>query len=50
MEQKLRQLATSSFTISDFIKTKESETNYKNLSMSIGSLADELQKNVRTRY
>jgi len=42
MEQKLRQLNQNAYQMSDFIKTKESETNYKSMAMNISGLADEL--------
>ncbi|KAG1670889.1 hypothetical protein FOA52_000391 [Chlamydomonas sp. UWO 241] len=39
LEQKLRQATASGFAMSEFIKTKESETNYKGLTMAIGGVA-----------
>lgn len=41
-ETKLRRLLTEQYEKDDFIKTKESETNYKSLSLQLGQLADEL--------
>lgn len=50
MEQKLRQVLQTSYTMSDFIKTRESETNYKGLAMNINSFADELNGLNKTRF
>jgi intraflagellar transport protein 74 len=41
-EAKLRKLMSDQHQMDDFIKSKESETNYKSLALQIGSLADEL--------
>ncbi len=50
MEQKLRQVTQTSFTMSDAIKTKESETNYKGLAISISDFTDELNGLMKTRF
>jgi hypothetical protein len=50
MEQKLRQVTQASFTMSDAIKTKESETNYKGLALNISDFADELNGLMKTRF
>jgi hypothetical protein len=50
VEQKLRQVTQTTFTMSDFIKTRESETNYKGLAMNISSFVDELNGLHKTRY
>ena len=50
VEQKLRQVTQTTYTMSDYIKTKESETNYKGLAMNISSFVDELNGLHKTRY
>jgi len=50
MEQKLRNLLSASHATSEFIRTKESEANYKGLAMAIGQFADELNTLNKTRY
>lgn len=47
LESKLRNLHTSLFQTMDSIKTKESETNYKGLSLSISQLTEELNNGVK---
>lgn len=41
-EAKLRRLLAEQYEKDDFIRNKESETNYKSLTLQIGALADEL--------
>ncbi len=50
MEQKLRQLSQSTYATSEFIRSKESETNYKGLTQNIALLSDELNGLNKTRY
>lgn len=50
MEQKLRQTLQASYTMADFISTRESETNYKGLAQTIGGIADELNSLNKTRF
>ncbi|GAX82423.1 hypothetical protein CEUSTIGMA_g9851.t1 [Chlamydomonas eustigma] len=50
MEQKLRQVSQNSYTISEAIKAKESETNYKGLSLSISDFTEELNTLMKTRF
>jgi intraflagellar transport protein 74 len=47
LEQKLRTLHTNIYTMQDFVRTKESETNYKTLAHSITLLADEVNGTVK---
>ena len=47
MEGKLRQLSTNIYEMDDFIKTKESETNFRQLGQHIGMLVDELNVHVK---
>lgn len=49
MEQKLRQVSSNVYAMTDFIRTKESETNYKTMAIAIGQMADELNGFVKTR-
>ena len=49
IEQKLRTVQATSFTMSEAIKAKESETNYKLLSFGIVNLAEELNSLVKTK-
>lgn len=49
IEQKLRTVQATSFTMSEAIKAKESETNYKLLSFGIVNLAEELNGLVKTK-
>lgn len=46
-EQKLRRLLAEQYEKDDFIKTKESETNYKSLSLQLGQMVDELNAAVK---
>ena len=46
MESKLRNVHANIFQISDAIKTKESETNYKKLALDIHQLTEELNNSV----
>lgn len=47
METKLRTLHGGVFEMNEFIKAKESETNYRQLAGSISNLVDELNVHVR---
>lgn len=47
MEQKLKSLHSNIYTMVDFVKQKESETNYKALSLNISQLADEANTAVK---
>lgn len=47
MEQKLRTLHTNIYQIQDFVKTKESETNYKALALNITQLSEEVNNSVK---
>eukprot|EP00197_Chlamydomonas_leiostraca_P011457 CAMPEP_0202869542 /NCGR_PEP_ID=MMETSP1391-20130828/12512_1 /ASSEMBLY_ACC=CAM_ASM_000867 /TAXON_ID=1034604 /ORGANISM="Chlamydomonas leiostraca, Strain SAG 11-49" /LENGTH=623 /DNA_ID=CAMNT_0049549875 /DNA_START=192 /DNA_END=2063 /DNA_ORIENTATION=+ len=47
LEQKLRTLHTNIYQMQDFVKLKESETNYKALSLNISQLADEVNNSVK---
>ncbi|KAF5830861.1 hypothetical protein DUNSADRAFT_13941 [Dunaliella salina] len=46
-ENKLRKLHADIFQMTDTIKTKESETNYKGLALNIAQLTEELNNNVK---
>ena len=50
VEQKLRQVTQTTYAMSDFIKTKESETNYKGLALNISGFVDELNGLNKTRF
>lgn len=47
MEAKLKQLSAGVFEMDEFIKAKESETNYRQLASNISTLVDELNQHVR---
>lgn len=47
MEQKLRTLHTNIFQMAEFIRSKESETNYKSMALNIQQLADEVNNAVK---
>jgi hypothetical protein len=47
MEAKLRTLNGGVFEMNEFIKAKESETNYRQLASNISTLVDELNVHVR---
>jgi hypothetical protein len=47
LENKLRGLHSNIFELSESIRTKESETNYKGLVLNIQKLADDLNNNVK---
>ncbi|MEW5313546.1 MAG: hypothetical protein WDW38_005106 [Sanguina aurantia] len=47
LETKLRTATSNIYSMDDFIKDKESETNYKSLAVNIMSLADELNGTVK---
>eukprot|EP00200_Dunaliella_tertiolecta_P010673 CAMPEP_0202381376 /NCGR_PEP_ID=MMETSP1127-20130417/35240_1 /ASSEMBLY_ACC=CAM_ASM_000462 /TAXON_ID=3047 /ORGANISM="Dunaliella tertiolecta, Strain CCMP1320" /LENGTH=623 /DNA_ID=CAMNT_0048980319 /DNA_START=178 /DNA_END=2049 /DNA_ORIENTATION=+ len=47
LENKLRNLHTNIFQMTDTIKTKESETNYKGLALNIAQLTEELNNSVK---
>ncbi|GIL44092.1 hypothetical protein Vafri_1639 [Volvox africanus] len=47
MEVKLKTLNSGVFEMNEFIKAKESETNYRQLASNISSLVDELNVHVR---
>eukprot|EP00798_Chlamydomonas_sp_ICE-L_P011195 gene11195-18812_t len=49
MELKLKQLHSNIFSMTDFIRTKESETNYKTMAIAISQFADELNTLVKTQ-
>lgn len=44
------QTLSVAYATNEFIRTKESETNYKGLTMAIGSFAEELNTLNKTRY
>lgn len=50
LESRLRQQLTNTHTMSEFIKSKESETNYKTLANAIGGMAEELNSLVVKSY
>lgn len=47
MEAKLRTLNSGIYEMDDFIKTKESETNFRQLASHIGALVDDLNAHVK---
>jgi len=47
MESKLRSLHSSIYSVTDAIRTKESETNYKGLALNIQQLAEDLNNAIK---
>lgn len=44
-EQRLRSLHGSIFTMAEFVRARESETNYRGLAQQIGSMVDQVNTN-----
>lgn len=47
MEAKLKNLSAGVFEMDEFIKAKESETNYRQLASNIAALVDDLNVHVK---